>query len=67
MRQRRTKVLLADGEMAMTIEALKLFRQAVVANSAVEFFSKEQKSLLADIRVDIETLTDKLDTAWRGK
>lgn len=67
MRRKRTKVLLTDGEMAMTIEALKLFRQAVVANSAVEFFSKEQKSLLADIRVDIETLTDKLDTAWRGK
>jgi hypothetical protein len=64
---RKIKVPLTHDELAMAIEALKVWRQAIVSQSAIEFFSKEQKDLLQDIRVDIETLTNKLDRLWRGK
>ena len=67
MRKKVTKVPMTDYEMAMVVEALKIWRQIAVSSGAIEFFSKEQKNLLADIRVDIETLTEKVDHIWRGK
>jgi hypothetical protein len=67
MTKRVVKIPMTDDEMALAIEALKVWHRAIVAQGAIEFFSKEQKNLLADIRVDIETLTDKIDGLFRGK
>lgn len=60
-------VPMTSNEIMLAIEALKLWRQAIVSQGAAEFFTKEQKNLLAEIRVDIEELTDKIDLIWRGK
>lgn len=67
MTQKITKVPMTHDEMAMTVEALKLWRQALVAQGAIEFFSKGQKHLLSEVRIDVEALTEKIDTLWRGK
>jgi hypothetical protein len=67
MTKKTFKVPLTHEEMAMVVESLRLWRQALVSQGAIEFFSKEQKNLLADIRVDVETLTTKLDELWSGK
>lgn len=67
MTQKIFKVPLTHDEMATVIEALKLCRQTIVSVGAIEFFTKEQKNLLQDIRVDVETLTDKIDRIFNGK
>ena len=60
-------VPMSQSEMALAVEALRLWRQALVSQGAIEFFSKEQKNLLAEIRLDVETLADKIDRLWSGK
>lgn len=67
MKQKTTKVPLTHNEMVIVLEALKVWRQALVAQGAIEFFSKEQKDLLSDILVDVTELTEKIDHCWRGK
>lgn len=68
MTKKITQVPMTNYEMAVAVEALKVFRQMIVASGAVEFFSKkEQRDLLADVRVDVEQLTEKIDRIWRGK
>lgn len=67
MTKKATKVPMTHDEMALAIEALKVWRQAIVSQGAIEYFSKEQKSLLAELRVDVESLTDKIDRLFSGK
>lgn len=64
---KETLVPMSQAEMELTVEALKIWRQALVAQGAIEFFSKGQSTLLSDIRVDVESLTEKIDDLLRGR
>ena len=64
---KKMMVPMTQAEMALAIEALRVWRQAIVSQGAIEFFSKEQKNLLAELRLDVETLADKIDRLFSGK
>jgi hypothetical protein len=61
------KVLVTDYEIAVLIQALKIWRAGLVAQIEIGCVEKARKDLLSEIRVDVEALADKLqNTRQRG-
>jgi hypothetical protein len=61
----KKKVSLTDYEFAVLIQALKIWRVGLVAQIEVSF-EKARKDLLSEIRVDVETLEEKLQNTRQG-
>jgi hypothetical protein len=61
----KKKVTLTDYELAVAIQALKVWRVGLVAQIEVSF-EKARKDLLSEIRVDVEALADKLQNTRQG-
>ena len=62
----KKKVTLTDYELAVLIQALKIWRVGLVAQIEIGSVEKARKDLLSEIRLDVETLEEKLKNIRQG-